>query len=269
MICDVVASVVPIGCSASAFWSGLASVAAIAAACVGLMWAVMRAITWLERAGAGLAALAALALGFAAGLPERADPDPAELGSHSVVLLDMSESVWRNGVDPLLAQRDALAGRLEEVGSELPSDAAWSGRVLRFDGAVTSLAGPVPFDQLGAAVRAATFDDAGRDTDITQALDVALNHIVESGTSGSIWMLSDGWSSTDGADRQLERAQAMGVAIHTLGYGAETAGVGLISSDIGPVQWAGIGRGYAPNGFGRRDVGVAGKWPDGGSTCDT
>ena len=209
---------------------------------------VLAAAVLFLRGGArphGLASVLALTLvagllALAANQPRIVKPaDPAaRQGGLVVVLVDVSDSVWRS---PGAARQtlERLAGRVEEMVADLDPEAGWQGAVLQFADGVRELGAPQPVRRLPGMVRAlrpAIEGDASRGA---AGLARALAMIREAGGRGAVLLMSDGHFAEGLPESALRAAQAAGVPVHVLASGSTVPGAGLVAADLGPEQQVG------------------------------
>lgn len=244
MICDLFAGADFFGgtlqCAADPLPSFMASLVALLVAGLSVLWAVFRAKTIWNRIGSGLAVLASMCLGFAAGLPELERTPVQSPGGRIVVLLDVSESTRRGGDRQFAAERETLADGLASAVAEADRETEdWSGYVVRFSDAAETVAGPVNIPALPSAVLSMDPGAVGDDTDIEAGLLHALDIIQNGSGVGSIWLLSDGWSTEGDIETAVRRVVASGIPVHVLPSSGSRETAGLISADLGPEQWVG------------------------------
>lgn len=200
-------------------------------------WMVLFARTGPRYAGGGLAMIAALFLGIAAQRPEAVPRDRDQDGGRIAVVLDLSESVRRDGASVWQTARQTLADRIATAAQGL--DGPWTGRVFGFGGTGSTLSAEVPLPRLSQTVLSVSAGQPADQSNLAAGLSTALDWIASGTGAGAIYLLSDGWAS--GLDPMIEarRAAGLGVPIHVLGIGARQAAQGLLSWNIGPVQFTG------------------------------
>jgi len=236
MLCEVLSDLMgQVTCAGAPAWEATALAAAIAA--VSLVVLARHARGNFAR---GLAAMAAVVL--AAGLLSVAaarpswQTAPADLGAGGVVvvLVDQSQSVWR---DP--ADGQAALESLASVADGLTGGEGWQAQVIGF-GTVPQVLSDLPsLADLGAAVRRAIPDPPQPDSNLNEALAAARATVADQGGRGIVLVLTDG--QTDPPDDALIRSLiASGVVVHVLATGSDFPERGLISADIGPVQRIGV-----------------------------
>lgn len=241
MICGLLLTVPgsDLACAAAGPFAAMAGGLAAGGAALSVALAVMsgrrgrRLPTW----GAVMAALALLLLGAAAGLPEyRPRLDDGASGRLAVVL-DLSQSVRRDGAAVFDARLDQLADRSAELQRDVLPE--WEGRIFGFGTVGAPLSTGGPLDRLDTRIRAI---DAGPPTpgsDLGAGLATALDWIDDGTGAGVVLLLSDGWASGGDPVAQVARAARDGRAIHVLPAGATAPAQGMVSRDIGPDQLVG------------------------------
>ena len=201
------------------------------------LWVVTHRKNWRFCVAGFAAALGALSLGIAAGLPE-AVPDRTESpGGRIAVLLDLSESVRRDGEGRWNAARNRLAARIESVAPTL--EGPWTGRVFGFGATGAPLSSELNLGSLAASVRAASPGPVAMRSNLASGLASTMAWIEAGPGGGAVYLMSDGWA--DGTDPMIEarRAAGRGVPVHVLPLGSEQSGQGLLSWNLGPEQFTG------------------------------
>ncbi|MGQ0566452.1 MAG: VWA domain-containing protein [Gemmobacter sp.] len=241
MLCDLAAGLVlaqgRVTCAGGGPGEVLAALAALLA--VGVAAVEWRRGNGLALPGAALFLLAVAALALAASRPEWRRDAPQGEGGLAVVLIDRSESVWRDeGVAQAALAR--LATGLEQAVAGLPPEVAatWQGQVLRFGRAVTAApAGPIA--RLPGVVQGGGAVAPAPESNATAGLQGALDRVRAGGGRGVVYLLGDGHFDPAVPDALLAEARAMGVPVHVMGTGARAPGAGLVAADLGPEQQVG------------------------------
>lgn len=238
MICGFVQDLYVAGgtlrCTAPELAQTLGGIAAIVAIALIAVWCV-RAARGLAFVGAALAALGATAVGVASGMPVWTPDGPSDSEGHLAVLLDLSESTRREGLDAYNDKRRLLARRVGAYADALDAQGArWTGSVIGFGTAPQRLSAAGAMTDTPRAVSSATLGTAAGGSDLAGALQLALQDIAVGSGRGAIFALTDGWSTEEVPEALLQRAQTMGVPFHVLPHGAQNARTGLISAKLGP-----------------------------------
>jgi len=198
------------------------------------------------RRGGTYRPLAALALALAAILLETAsqqprlvysrDDAPKNEAGHIVLLVDGSESVWRNRA----MARKALGAFAESAAQLVREHAAtdpsvhWSADLVRFGEGVETIWRKQPATSLAPLILPSEPDIPLSTSNAAPAIDLALENIRNAKGRGAILLFSDGNFDTPIPARLLRETQALGVPIYVFGYGAQVPGAGLVAADIGP-----------------------------------
>lgn len=190
---------------------------------------------------AALLVLAVAALALAARDPGLSLASDAQAeGGLQVLLLDGSESVWRDPATPIAALK-AVSGQLDKQYKSMSGAEAadWRGMVIRFGTAAQELGAAVALTDHATVVARLNETDPAPGSNISAGLDRALESIRAAGGRGVINLVSDGLFPAGLPDAALVEARNMGVPIHVMPTGASHAGAGLMAADIGPEQWMG------------------------------
>ncbi len=183
-----------------------------------------------------LFSLAALMLAIALDRPVlRQSPEPSIAGGHMVVLIDRSESFWR---DPAIARSavsqaaDRIDGFVTEM--SLQEGDAWRGEIFGFglaagrEGAETRLA------NLPGAVRPYRPTAPEGASNLGAGMLAALGRLADLPGRRILVLVTDG-QTADAPDADLlAQFRAAGIEIHTLGAGSAAPMAGLIAADVGP-----------------------------------
>lgn len=244
MICELL-SVLPLpkytlSCQADGLAVAAAQSIAIAAALLSALWASVAARTMLHRLGGFTISLAALLLGLAAGVPVATANVTPSTGGRVAVLLDLSESMRREGDARYDTARDLLARRLATSVADLEAEddgtEAWEGRVFGFAAGRRALGQVVPLSRLSSAVSGAQIGAPGTASDLSAGLSEAIGWISEGPGPGALYLLTDGWFTEQDPQAEIARAAGRGLPIHVLAFGAESVADGLVAWNLGPEQ---------------------------------
>jgi hypothetical protein len=188
---------------------------------------------------------------------------------HLVLIVDGSESVWRNATSARASlgafAKDAANLVSEQAQTKTPL--RWTVDILRFGSGVETLGRDQPADNLASIVASAEPPNPSSASNAAPAIDLALENIRKKASAGAIALFSDGHFETPVPQRLLSEAQAMGVPIYVFATGSRTPGAGLVAADIGPDHQVGAtailrgtvlgsGRVTASNGLDESSVAV-------------
>jgi von Willebrand factor type A domain len=183
-----------------------------------------------------LFSLAALMLAIALERPVlRQAPEQTAAGGHVVVLIDRSESFWRNTASARAAVSQ-VADRIDGFVVELPPQDtdAWRGEVFGFglaagrEGAETSLA------NLPGALRGYQPNVPEAASNLRAGLTAALGRLADLPGRRLVVLLTDGQTADPPDADLLAQFRAAGIEIHSLAAGATAPSAGLIAADVGP-----------------------------------
>ena len=170
----------------------------------------------------------------------RDGPVAASQGGHVVVLVDRSESFWRDPQAPadLLA---TAATRLEQFSATLPAGdlPSWQGNLVGFGAGASPEGAVMPLANLPAAVRRYRASRPEPASDLSAGLKAALAGLAEAPGRRLLMVLSDGWSAPEPDEQLLAEIRSAGIEVY-LGWAGSTAPAsGLIAADLAPEHWLG------------------------------
>ena len=227
-----------LGCSEPGVAATVAGIAGLIAALIALAWVALIARKTSHRTGGALVALAALILTLAAGAPVATPIPPPSLGGRIAVLLDLSESARRSGESEYDSARAVLAQQLE-ASLDSRDISKWEGKVLGFANGTSTLSKAVSAEALPTVLQIAAAGRPADASDLAGGISVALDWIAEESGAGEIFLLTDGWFTTERPDAEIARAAGRGIPINVLALGPDHASQGLIAWNLGPEQAVG------------------------------
>jgi hypothetical protein len=192
-------------------------------------------------AKAAMLALAGVMLALAAQQPELAlSPQNTGPGGLAVLVLDSSESVWRDPERPHAALQ-ALAALVQKTvaGLGLEQAAVWQTQVVRFAAAAGNDGPAQPLDALTGMIRGLNVASPGDQSNGSAGLGAALDLIRSHGGRGAVFLVSDGHFDAPVLESLVNEAAALGVPVHVMATGSQRPAAGLVAADIGPEQWVG------------------------------
>lgn len=198
------------------------------------------AVLWRRAVAGALVVLTGLMLAFAAMEPKLSAPMETSEGGMVVVLVDGSESFWRDP-DRARAALDDMADRIGSgrISSSDSTAGNWQGQVLIFGASVESAGAVVPLDRLAEVVRQAEPPKISDQSNGAAGLQAALSAISKAGGRGQVILATDGLFDAPVPDATLANAVAAGVAVNVFAAGSLAPGRGLVALDLGPDQWIG------------------------------
>lgn len=219
--------------SAAVPWAWLL-VAIIIAASLGLAWRARRKPR-LRLLTAALFSLAAMALALAVEQPVLRQSVAGGEGGAIVVLLDASESFWRDG-DAASAALSRSSAKVAQFLARLPpQDAAqWHGTLRLFGQNSRAVGGETSLATLSATLRTYRVTAPEDASDLRAGLMATLATLRGKTGQRMVILVSDGWTSDALDDALLDDFRAEGIPIHVIAAGAATPAAGLIAADIGP-----------------------------------
>lgn len=219
--------------SAAEVWAwGL--VALIIAASFVLGWRARRKPA-LRLLTAALFSLAAVALALAIEQPVLRQSAAKGEGGTIVVLLDASESFWRDG-DAASAALSRGGQRVAQFLAQIPAqDAAqWHGALRLFGQNSRAIGGEISLANLSATLRNYRVAAPEPASDLRAGLMATLATLRSKTGQRMVMLVSDGWGSAALDDALLDDFRAEGIPIHIVTAGAAAPAAGLIAADIGP-----------------------------------
>ena len=203
-----------------------------------LAWRMRRAKSCLP---AGLFSLAALVLALAMERPAlRQSLAPEETGGHILVLLDRSESFWRNEKNA----RKALAGiaeKIETFESALPESerSLWRGTLLTFGATARREADAISLPNLSTTLRGYIPRPPEGRSDLQAALRSVAAIMAAQGGRNMVILASDGFASEEIKAQSLDELAGLGLDFYMLALGSDRPALGLVGANIGPFQQLG------------------------------
>lgn len=174
-------------------------------------------------------------MAFATERPELRRSADTGQGGKLVVLLDRSESFWR---EPARA-RDGLslaADRIEEFLNTMPLDQAaeWRGELRGFGRASGALGGEGTAAVLAETLRSYRLDRAEDASNLQAGLRDALAVLAEGGGQGRVILLTDGVASDTLDEALWAEFRAAGVPVDFIASGSAMPASGLVAANLGP-----------------------------------
>lgn len=215
-------------------WAYVAAATAIVATM--LLAARMRErALWLRSLTASLLSLTFVLLALATERPMLQRSLDNGQGGNIVVLLDQSESFWR---EPGRA-RNALnlaADRIAEFLASMPSDqaAAWRGELRGFGRASSVLGAQSSAENLVDTLRRHQMARAADASDLRAGLLGSLASLRETDGQRMVILLSDGFASDAPDDALWAEFRAAGIPVNVIASGSLSPSSGLVAVNIGP-----------------------------------
>ncbi|PKQ10937.1 MAG: hypothetical protein CVT70_16875 [Alphaproteobacteria bacterium HGW-Alphaproteobacteria-1] len=219
--------------SAAEVWAwGL--VALIIAASFVLGWRARRKPA-LRLLTAALFSLAAMALALVIEQPVLRQSAAEGEGGTIVVLLDASESFWRDG-DAASAALSRGGQRVAQFQAQIPAqDAAqWQGALRLFGQNSRAIGGETSLANLSVTLRNYRVAAPEPTSDLRAGLMATLATLRSKTGQRMVMLISDGWTSAALDDALLDDFRTEGIPIHIVTAGAAAPAAGLIAADIGP-----------------------------------
>lgn len=215
-------------------WAHAAAVAGIVATALLAARARNRPLR-LRILTAMLFALGFILLAFATERPELRRSFDKAAGGKIVVLLDLSESFWR---DPARA-REALAlaaDRIHELLAPMPDDqaAGWRGELRGFGRASVGLGGETAAAHLAETLRRYQVNRVEDASNLRAGLLDSLAALRDADGQGRVILLSDGLASEPPDEVLWAEFRALGIPVDFIAAGASTPASGLVAADLGP-----------------------------------
>ena len=219
--------------STAEMWAWLL-VALIVAASLVLAWRTRRKPA-LRLLTAALFSLAAVALALAVEQPILRQSAAEGEGGSIVVLVDASESFWRDG-DTASAALSRGAARIAQFLARIPAQDAgqWHGALRLFGQDSRAVGSETSLANLSAALGNLRVTAPEPASDLRAGLIAALATLRGKTGQRMVMLVSDGWASAALDDALLDDFRAEGIPIHIFTAGAAAPAAGLISADIGP-----------------------------------
>lgn len=214
---------------------------AYAAAVAGITISVLLAMRMRSRLlsrrllTAGLFGLAFLLLALATERPALERSFGETSGGKIVVLLDQSESFWR---DPGKARGalDGAAERITEFLAAMPSDQAdaWRGELRGFGRTGTRLGAESSAENLAETLRRHQPDHVADASSLAAGLLGSLDALRNFDGQRMVVLLTDGLADAPPDDALLSEFRAAGIPINVIAAGSSAPSAGLVAASLGP-----------------------------------
>lgn len=185
-------------------------------------------------------ALAAALLALAMAQPVlRQSPGQGE-GGRILVLVDRSESFWRDR-EAATAALGLAAGRIDAFMATRPADEreSWRGAIMTFGAAADLRGAETSAANLAAALRGHGEEAPAAASNLHGGLLAGQAWLRGKGGRRMVVLVTDGLADPAVADALLADLAAEGIAVHVVLAGARVPSQGLVAADVGPEHRAG------------------------------